>query len=247
MLRAIAVSAAVVLSALSIVWPKAATVATILLLYVTFEYLLVTRDNLALTQEHLDLFQRQQQRQERVELHFDLVCSDMTVILRVSNLGFSNFLLQRAQVRRPDASNFGYDVHRIVESGKTDEVLLPTDLFKGMTFGGDLEITLAYLGLDGSGKTLPKCFNVFLGMQSAPVEVTEGLDDATDWAVNCPKCKVPVLTNVHGLKTFDAAVARKSQLAADLAASCPEHKSEFLLTQDAVKEQQREHSNRLEI
>ena len=34
-----------------------------------------------------------------------------------------------------------------------------------MTFGGDLEITLAYLGLDGSGKTLPKCFNVFLGMQ----------------------------------------------------------------------------------
>ena len=237
--RVLVISAAGGLGLLSIWRPKATAIGTILLLYVTFEYLLATRDNLDLSQEHFNLLERQMQRQERVYLHFDLINSEAELVLRVSNLGLSNFLLQRVQVRRSDAANFDYDVHRIVQSGQTENVLMSHHLYEGLPFGGDFEFTLTYLGLDGSGKTEPKCFNVFLGLDESPADVREWLDDIINWGVHCPKCDVPALLNLHGLTTFEGAAARKSRLAEDLGASCPNHRSEFILSDQAIKDRQR--------
>ncbi|MGH9728694.1 MAG: hypothetical protein ACRD4V_08910 [Candidatus Acidiferrales bacterium] len=239
MTRIVVISAALVLSLASIWRPKATAIGTILLLYVTFEYLLATRDNLDLSQEHFNLLERQMQRQERVYLHFDLIDSDSTLVLRVSNLGLSNFLLQRVQVRRSDAATFDYDVHRIVQSGKTENIVMSRHLHEGLTFGGDFEFTLTYLGLDGSGKTAPKCYNVFLGTDDTPVDVREWLDDIINWGAHCPKCDVPALLNLHGLTTFDDAAARKSKMAEELGASCPNHRSEFILSDQAIKDRQR--------
>jgi len=238
-IRILVIVAAVVLGLLSIWRPKATAVGTILLLYVTFEYLLATRDNLDLSQEHFNLLERQIEKQERVYLHFDLINSETALVLRVSNLGLSNFLLQRVQVRRSDAANFDYDVHRIVQSGKTENIELSGDLYQGLAFGGDFEFTLTYLGLDGSGKTLPKCYNVFLGMQDTPVDVREWLDDIINWGAHCPKCDVPVLLNLHGLTTFDDAAVRRSKMVEDLGASCPNHKSDFILSDQVIKDRQR--------
>ena len=243
-LRAIAISAGVVLCIASFFWPKISTVATVLLLYVTFEYLLVTRDSLAVTREHLDLFQHQLQRQERVVLHFDLTCKERGLFLRVSNLGLSNFLLRTVHVRKPDDSALDCDVHRVVESGKTDEIRLPDDLFRdpAIAFDMDLEFTLRYLGLDGAAETAPKCCNVFLGLENTPVEVMDGINGL--WDTRCPKCRVPTCTSLQGLNTFEAASARRKQLTEDLGMTCPDHKSEWLLTVDAVEEQRRERRNR---
>jgi len=238
--RVLVISAAVALSLLSVWRPKATSIGTILLLYVTFEYLLATRDNLDLSQEHFNLIERQMQRQERVYLHFDLINSEATLVLRVSNLGLSNFLLQRVQARRSDGANFDYDVHRIVQSGKTENILMSRHLYEGLPFGGDFEFTLTYLGLDGSGKTAPKCFNVFLGLDDdGPMDVREWLDDIVNWGAHCPKCDVPALLNLHGLTTFDGASARKLKMVEDLGASCPNHKSEFILSDQAIKDRQR--------
>jgi hypothetical protein len=241
-LRAMAISAGIVLCIASFFWPKISTVATVLLLYVTFEYLLATRDSLAVTREHLDLFQRQIQRQERVVLHFDLACKEKGLFLRVSNLGLSNFLLRTVHVRKPDDSAIDCDVHRVVESGKTEEIRLPDDLFRGAVFDVDLEFTLRYLGLDGAAETPPKCFNAFLGLQNTPVEIRDGINGL--WDTRCPKCRVPTCTNLHGVNTFEAASARRKQLTEDLGVTCPDHKSEWLLTVDAVEEQRRERRNR---
>ena len=237
--RILVISAAVVLGLLSIWRPKATAIGTILLLYVTFEYLLATRDNLDLSQEHFNLLERQMQRQERVYLHFDLINSEAELVLRVSNLGLSNFLLQRVQVRRSDGADFDYDVHRIVQSGKTENILMSRHLHEGLPFGGDFEFTLTYLGLDGSGKTAPKCFNVFLGMDETPADVREWLDDIVNWGARCPKCDLPALLNLHGLTTFDEAAARKLKMAEDLGASCPNHRSEFILSDQSIKDRQR--------
>ncbi|HEV2617582.1 MAG TPA: hypothetical protein VGU63_13335 [Candidatus Acidoferrales bacterium] len=237
--RILVIVAALVLGFASIWRPKATAIGTILLLYVTFEYLLATRDNLDLSQEHFNLIERQMQRQERVYLHFDLINTEAELVLRVSNLGLSNFLLQRVQVRRSDAVNFDYDIHRIVQSGKTENIEMSSHLYEGMTFGGDFEFTLTYLGLDGSGKTAPKCYNVFLAKDDTPVDVREWLDDIINWGAHCPKCDVPALLNLHGLTTFDDAAARKVRMAEELGASCPNHKSEFILSDQAIRDRQR--------
>jgi hypothetical protein len=248
-LRGVAITSGVLLAIASMRWPSSASIATILLLYVTFEYLLTTRATLAVTHSQLDLLQRQIQRQERVELHFDLTCADAQLVLRVSNLGLSNFLLQRVDVRRPDDRHFHYDVQEIVQSGNTQIIILASELYEGVAFGTDLEFTLSYVGLDGSGTSDPKCFNVAFGGigGDTPEHVVDGLDDSMGWLSHCPKCKSPTLLDLRGLKTFDAAFARKSELTADMAASCPDHRSDFLLTDKAIKENQRERENRRKI
>src|ERR1700730_10766811 len=200
-------------------WPVA--MATIGLLYITFEYLLTTRDS-------LDLLRNEAKRREKVFLYFDLGIKEKSLWLRVSNLGLSNFLLQVVHVRKSDKSEVDYDLHRIVEPGKTEHIRLPDALFKDEGFGTDLEITLKYWGLDEASTTMPKCFAVILGLMDTPQEVKEGLDDF--WYVRCPKCNMPGVTKTYGLKTFEAAEKRRTQIADDLATSCPDHKSEFLLT-----------------
>lgn len=210
-------------------WPVA--VATIGLLYITFEYLLTTRDS-------LDLLRNEAKRREKVFLFFDLGIKEKSLWLRVSNLGLSNILLQVVHVRKPDSSKVDSDLHRIVEHGKTEHVRLPDDLFKHEGFCIDLEETLNYLSLDGASTTMPKCFAVMMRMADRPKEVNEGLDDF--WHLRCPKCPVPAATNVYGLKTFEAADERKKRVADDLAASCPNHKSEFFLTVEAVRAQREE-------
>lgn len=65
-LRRVAVLVAVVLCIASVWWPAIQSVATILLLLVTFEYML-------LTQENIELFRHQLQRQENVYVNFELI------------------------------------------------------------------------------------------------------------------------------------------------------------------------------
>lgn len=198
-----------------------------------------------MTRENLDLFRRQLQRQERVILYFDLAIKDRSLWLRVSNLGLSNFLLQTAHVRKPDKPTVIYDIHKVVESGKTERIELPADIYKDEGFGTDLEIIFEYLGLDGIGRTSPKCFNFFLGLHDEPVEVKEELDSF--WYVRCPNCNVLTVTNVHGLKSFEAAEARKNQLISDLGASCPNHESEWLLTVEQVRAHNEERRRRVRL
>lgn len=128
--RGIAIVIGIALCGLSLRWPRISSVATIMLLYVTFEYLLATRDNLDLTHENLDVLKNQLQRQQRVVLHFDLACRDKSLWLRVSNLGMSNFLLRNARFRKPDKTEAVHEIHRIVESGKTEETEMPDSLYK---------------------------------------------------------------------------------------------------------------------
>lgn len=211
-------------------------------MYVTFEYLLVTWESLDVTRQNLDLLRGQVQRQEHVLVHFDLTIKDRSLWLRISNLGLSNFLLQAARVRKPDNSLVHYEMHRVVESGKTEVLELPASLYKDEVFDVDLEVVLDYIGLDGPGTALSKCFNVSLGLTDFPFEVSEGLD--SPWAVNCPKCNAPAFTNVYGLKAFKIAEARKRKLAEDLGASCPNHESEFLLTIQHVEQHREQKRNR---
>lgn len=60
-LRRVAIAVAILLCIASLIWPKVQGVATILLLLVTLEYVL-------LTQENIELFRRQLERQEKVYL-----------------------------------------------------------------------------------------------------------------------------------------------------------------------------------
>ena len=92
----------------SFVWPRAQSIAIFLLLYITLEYLIATRDS-------LDLVRDQLQRQDRTLLHFDLSCKDKGLALYVSNLGMSNCLVESMLVRKQDEAQFDFNVQRVID------------------------------------------------------------------------------------------------------------------------------------
>jgi hypothetical protein len=203
-------------------WPQVSVIATLLLLYITLEYVLAN-------QENLDLFRRQLERQEKVFLHFDLVCRNGPLSVRVANLGISNFLVTGMHVRTQDLAEFHYSAHQVVASGKSEEINLPRDVCADHPLSVDLEIRLDFVGLDIQSRSEPKCFNVSMALDNIPNTTTEGLNGL--WPVRCPRCALGgmLFMSPRNLTTFAAADERKRQLLADLANSCPDHQSAWLM------------------
>jgi hypothetical protein len=225
-LRATAYVVAVGLAAASIHWPRSSnigTIATILLLLVTFEYVLTT-------QENLGLFRHQLQRQEKVFLFVDLVVLKK-VFIRVSNLGMTNFLVTGMRVRTQDIAKFNWSTHRVVETGQSELIELPAETLAKHPLSVDVEITLEIVGLDIKGTSEPKVFNISMGLDEVPEKAREGLDGL--WTVRCPRCGLGglIVMSLEGLETFDDAFARKNEMETDLKDSCPNHETKWLLKQ----------------
>lgn len=227
-LRRVAIPVAALLCIAALVWPQIQGIATILLLLVTFEYVL-------LTQENIELFRRQLQRQEKVYVNFDLICRNGPLFVRVANLGIANFLVSAIHVRTQDINEFHYTTQEVVESGKTAELSLPREVCADMALSVDLEITLQCIGLDTRGNSEPQVFNVGMALDNIPDHTKRGLDGL--WYITCPRFKQGGLSvmSLRGLKTFDEAFDRKKQILRDFQDSCPNHDSEFLLKMDEVK------------
>jgi hypothetical protein len=231
-LRWVAIPVAIVLCIATLKWEEVQGVATILLLLVTFEYVL-------LTQQNIELFRRQLQRQEKVYANFELICRSGPLFVRVANLGISNFLVAAIHVRTQDEAEFHYPTQEIVESGKSVEIDLPGEVCAGHPLSVDLEITLQCVGLDTHGNTEPQVFTVNMGLGETPADTKRGFDGL--WSITCPRCKKGfgglLAMSTKGLKTFDEAFNREKRVLRDFQDSCPNHESEFLLKMDEVKEQ----------
>lgn len=226
------------------------TVTTVLLLCVTFAYVLLTYDTSRLTHEQFNLLKGQNERQDRVLLFLDLTFAVPNLQLRIFNLGLSSFLVQKIVARTYTelSSPQTYDLHKIVESGKTETIKLPRDLFDGEGLSTDFEFTVHYVGIKGAGSTAPKCFNVYswdADDNAGDVVIKDGLD--APWFSQCPKCVYLTVIDVHDLKTFEVAEARKKQTEEDMAISCPDHKSDWLLTTEKVQEAQNARKNRRKL
>lgn len=226
-IRIAVIPAAAIFCALSFRWPQVNVIATILLLYITLEYVLAN-------QENLELLRHQLERQEKVFLHFDVVCRNGPLFVRVANLGISNFLVTGMHVRTQDLAEFHYSAHQVVESGKSEEISLPREACAGHPVAVDLEFTLDFVGLDIRGNSGSKCFNVSMALDNIPDSVTEGLNGL--WAVRCPRCNLGgmLAMSQRNLTTFAEAEVRKLQLITDLGNSCPNHRSGWLMGMDDV-------------
>jgi hypothetical protein len=235
--RVVAIPLLIILCMMSFFWPRTQSLFTLLVLYVTLEYLIATREYLGLFRDHV-------QKSQRTFLYFNLVARDKLLRLRVSNLGAANCLVESMYVRKQDEASFDFDVQRVVEAGKTEEVVVPDITYRDEAFSIDLEFTLKFLDLNGSGKTLPRVFNVSMSMNNTPRQAVEQINGV--WRVRCPKCRVSVQMKTFGLHNFEETVSRKQQLSDDLRATCPNHLSEWLLTLEDVQAQRLERLNRLE-
>ena len=121
------------------------TLASMMMFYITFEFLLATRNSLKVAQSSLEFLKKQDSEARNVELHFDLGWSTDSggLILRVSNLGKNSFLVQKAHVAARSDFVCDYQIHQVVASGRTEEISLGHEMFGDDDgIGMDLEFTI---------------------------------------------------------------------------------------------------------
>jgi hypothetical protein len=125
---------------------------------------------------------------------------------------------------------------------------MPGYLYDGES-SPDFEFTVRYVGIKGTGSTAPKCFNVFsfapLGVDDEPPVIKDGLD--ANWLAVCPKCNDIWPIDVGGLTSFGVAIARRNQVQEDMALSCPDHKSYYMLSTETIRAAQKKRENRRKL
>jgi|SRR6202171_344254 len=213
---------------LSLKWPSLATTsATVLLLYITFEYVLANQENVRLTRQQME-------RQQRVYVEFGLRDADEKVWAWAANLGLSTFLIVSIRVRTQD--------NPTPVAGKLNWILPIGELKNQITLDSSLydvyprpnylrlDVSLSCRGIAGDHETPWRAFTIHhSGPHSIVYRGFRGV-----WAVHCPHCRKcdGMAMNLDGLNNLDEAWSRQKKLEQDLHKSCPNHQSELLLKSD---------------
>jgi hypothetical protein len=205
------------------------TIATVLLLYATYWYVVLNYANLQVLHEQVA-------RQERIFIDFGLMLDEQSNLqVWVANLGISSFLIKEVYVRRRDnPSPSQWSVNTIVPVGQqNNQVWFDPRLFISFPANTPLQVDIALRckGLTETQHTHWKAYTVtrtLRGAESPVSRLEAGLRGP--WLVACPKCKSSssLFMSTDDLTNLDAAWKRQQQLESDLQQSCPAHKSAHL-------------------
>jgi hypothetical protein len=225
-IRAVAIPIAAVLCIASIRWQQTSALATILLLYATFEYVMANQENVGLLRKQLE-------RQEKIFVRFGLRSEREAVYIWAANLGLSSFLISYVRVRIPNEPKpVVHKLNWIVPTGTLkNEIPFPPETYNTFpaTFGVALDISLIYEGIGEEHQTEWRAFTIDCNLSRRPI-VYAGIQDT--WQITCPKCGLGDMQfmDTEGIRNLDEGWGRQKEMEQEFANSCPEHKSRHLLT-----------------
>jgi hypothetical protein len=199
------------------------TIATVLLLYATYWYVVLNYANLQVLQEQVA-------RQERIFIDFGLMLDEQSNLqVWVANLGISSFLIKEVYVRRRDnPSPSQWSVNTIVPVGQqNNQIWFDPRLLASFPSNSTIQVDMALRckGLTETHHTHWKGYTITRGPNT---RLEAGLRGP--WPVACPKCKssASIYMATDEITHLDAAWKRQQQLESDLKQSCPAHKSSHL-------------------
>lgn len=228
-IRALVIIVALALIVLSLRLPTfAITAATVLLLYVTCEYVLAN-------QEYVRLTRHQMERQEQVYVQFGLRDDAVgDVYVWAANLGVSSFLISGVQAReRAKPTIQAWRLNWILPVGELkNEIYFDPkvyDSYPRSTFVW-IDVSLRCRGIVDDHQTAWRGFTIHRsGMRNIVYGGFKGV-----WAVSCPSCNRSdaMAMNLNDLTNLDEAWTREQELKQELSKSCPKHNSKWLLASD---------------
>jgi hypothetical protein len=227
-IRAVVIPLALALCVGSIWWQQTSAIATILLLYATFEYVMANQENVA-------LFRKQLERQEKVFIRFGLRSAGGNIYIWAANLGLSSFLISSIRVRKP--TNHDATIHKInsiVPTGTLkNDIPFPIDIWGGRIapFSVPLDVSITCEGIGEKHQTEWRAFTINFSLAHI-LTVYAGFRDI--YAVECPKCRLSdlMLMEIDDLDDLDEVWQREKETRQELERSCPDHKSQYLLKYD---------------
>jgi hypothetical protein len=207
-------------------------VVTALLVGITIEYV---RTN----QSSLRLLKAQWKAQSKVEIKFGLRAQGDVAQVWVLNYGVPNVLFTKLVVQLPGKTPRTVYKNAVIPTGQKKRYDLPHRDWGKLDTEQDVQVTMFYESTTERFEQT-KVYTLYLTERSQVDKVRKGLHSL--WAVGCPKCEklAGVFMVTDGVKTFDEAHERQKEVEADLAATCPQHASKWMLTMEHVTKPQTE-------
>jgi hypothetical protein len=158
----------------------------------------------------------------------------------VANYGLANVVVVKVKIETPDKAITTRYKNTIVPSGSRKYFRIANRHWQGLELTQNVQVTLSCESMSETLKDRT-AWTLFLTERHAIYKVRRGLYGL--WPIVCPKCKrqIGIWIRVQDLKSFDEASKRRHQLEHDVADSCPQHASEFMLTiEDVARQRQSE-------
>jgi hypothetical protein len=204
-------------------------IVTALLVFVTIEYV---RTN----QSTLHLMKEQWKAQNEVEVKFGLRAHGEVAQVWVLNYGLPNVVVTKVLVEMPDKKPHTLYKNVVVRSGEKKRFDLPHREWEKLDMQQHVQITM-FCESTKQQFEQAKVYTLFMD-GSKVYKVRRGLRGV--WAVGCPKCEkfMGICMITDGLRNFDEADQREKEMEAQVAASCPQHASKWMLTMEHVTKQE---------
>lgn len=210
-------------------------IVTAVLVGITIEYV---RTN----QSTLRLLRKQWKAQNEIEVKFGLRAHSDAAQVWVLNYGVANVVLTKllvdVQGRKPTT------IHKnmIVPSGRKKFFYLPHRQWERLQPRQNIQLTLFCESTTRQFEQA-RVYTLSLTEDSKVYKVRKGLRGL--WPVRCPKCEkfMGMCMETDGLRTFDEARQRQKEMETEVAASCPQHASKWMLTMEHVTKSEAEDAN----
>lgn len=198
--------------------------AAAILISVTVEYVRTNQENLALLRE-------QWEEQNKLGLRFGLKkLRNGGARVWIANVGLRQFMVTKARIRQRGGKTTVLHKHMIVRPSSVRGFNLPDEIWKPVSLMLDLEVSLEYEWQGKVNVSEGKAYNLVIAIgQTRIIRIRQGIDEL--YSATCAKCKdfaTPMRTD--GVANFDALQKREKAMELELAASCPNHSSQWALT-----------------
>jgi hypothetical protein len=214
--------------------PKSSLIGTIASLALAAVLATITWQYVRTNQGMLKLWTAQWKLQQEVHLSFGVVKKDGGARVWIANPGMSRFMVTRVTFQPLDEKTHRLNKHTIVEPGRVKGFPIPEELWKRKTLWCAVSITLDYEHFGKPQEPVSKIFTLFFTDRNGVYKIRKGIH--VPMGLNCPKCRDLFFMQTDGLYTLAQGREREAEFASELAVTCPNHESQWALSQESVRE-----------
>jgi hypothetical protein len=188
-----------------------------------------------------DLRKAQWKAQNEVEVKFGLRQSGEVAQLWILNYGLANIVLTKIMVEMPERKRITIYKNSVVRPGRKRLFDLPHRQWSELSQQQNIQVTVFCESTTEQFQET-KLYTLCLTDRSQVYKVKKGLRGL--WMVGCPKCDkfLGICMVTDGLKDLDEARQRQKEMEAEVAGSCPQHASKWMLTMENVTQEAVEES-----
>ena len=203
---------------------------TVLLAAITWQYVRTT-------QKTLDFYRTQWNFEHQFRLRFGMKIRNGKPWVRIANPGGVRFMVTKAVFVERGKNPHTMNTYTILNPGETGGFYVPPRMYESEPNNSDLNVTLHYEHSGQSEESVSRAFRIEL-LHGKVYGIKAGVHGI--WQVNCPKCsKIGGWMILTKLDNLQLANAREAEMENELAASCPEHRSQWADSVEQIRERNR--------